>query len=312
MYRADLTHRTVALLCTFTLVSCTGWNRVTSSDDSATEAEIRKNLAADGIKGMTIMVTDGVAYIDGPTNPKDTEHIRADALRVPGIRDVVFLAGDAHVMHYYDPPTWGPSLPWPLMQPSDVTEIPLAAHNDGRLRTLGDLANAITRAMSECGYAGFRFYSVPGGFGIITPLEEVRDNGSRLPISERTSIEAPPHSEFDPLWYLRALIGGRVGYYRLLAIIVTPHDLIFDRTEPTSDDAKRLATGSRVVLPQTAQYQPIVRGTRAFAVIYEFSSRDIEKSAQLVRPSHVSASHYLQVDNLWLALLRNLNDSPKR
>jgi hypothetical protein len=313
MYPVGLKRRLAALLCIFSLVSCTSWNRVVPSDDSAVEAEIRKNLAADGVTGMTITLEKNVAYIEGPMDPNDTERIRADALKVRGVREVVIVASTAgKQMTNYASETWGPPLPWPLMQPSDVAEIPLVVRNDSKPRTLGDLADVITRAMSECDYAGFRFYSVPAGFGIVTPLEEVRDDGSRLPASERMNIEAPPHSEFNLLWYLRALIGGRVGYYRLLAIIVTPRDLIFDNAEATSDDAKKLAMGSRAVLPQTAQTQQVIHGTRIFAVIYEFSRRDIEKSAHLMRPSHVPASRYLQADNLWPTLLRNLNDSPKR
>jgi osmotically-inducible protein OsmY len=68
---------------------CTGWNKVVPSD-SATEAEIRKNLAGDHITGMTIKVDNGVVTLDGDVK-NETDHQTAihDAQKVHGVSSVI-------------------------------------------------------------------------------------------------------------------------------------------------------------------------------------------------------------------------------
>ena len=70
-------------------VGCSGWNKVVPSD-SATEAEIRKNLAGDHITGMTIKIDHGVVTLQGNVK-NETDHQTAlhDAQKVNGVSSVV-------------------------------------------------------------------------------------------------------------------------------------------------------------------------------------------------------------------------------
>ena len=70
-------------------VGCTGWNKVIPSD-SATEAEIRKNLAGDHITGMTIKVNGDTVTLQGDVK-NETDHQTAlhDAQKVNGVSSVV-------------------------------------------------------------------------------------------------------------------------------------------------------------------------------------------------------------------------------
>lgn len=70
-------------------VGCTGWNKVVPSDN-ATEAEIRKNLAADHITGMSINVDHDVVTLEGNVK-NETDHQTAihDAQKVHGVSRVV-------------------------------------------------------------------------------------------------------------------------------------------------------------------------------------------------------------------------------
>lgn len=70
-------------------VACTGWNKVVPSD-SATEAEIRKNLAGDHLTGMTIKVDHGVVTLEGDVkNRTDRDTAIHDAQKVHGVDSVV-------------------------------------------------------------------------------------------------------------------------------------------------------------------------------------------------------------------------------
>jgi osmotically-inducible protein OsmY len=70
-------------------VGCTGWNKVVPSD-SATEAEIRKNLAGDHITGMTIKVNGDTVTLQGDVK-NETDHQTAihDAAKVHGVAHVI-------------------------------------------------------------------------------------------------------------------------------------------------------------------------------------------------------------------------------
>jgi osmotically-inducible protein OsmY len=70
-------------------VGCTGWNKVVPSDN-ATEAEIRKNLMADHIDGMSINVDHDVVTLEGSVK-NETDHQTAihDAQKVHGVSRVV-------------------------------------------------------------------------------------------------------------------------------------------------------------------------------------------------------------------------------
>lgn len=85
---------TAALLMTLTLGSaaaCSNWNRVTpaSMDSTAIEAEIRKNLTADKITGLTVEVNGGTVTLSGHLNRGDHDKAIADARKVNGVSNVV-------------------------------------------------------------------------------------------------------------------------------------------------------------------------------------------------------------------------------
>lgn len=81
------------MLATTVLASfgCSNWNKMTpkSMDSTAIEAEIRKNMAADKITGLTVAVNDGVVTLSGhlPTSA-DRQKAYDDAAKVNGVKRV--------------------------------------------------------------------------------------------------------------------------------------------------------------------------------------------------------------------------------
>jgi osmotically-inducible protein OsmY len=73
-------------------IGCSNWNRVTPApmDNTAIEAEVRKNFTADGITGLGVEVHDGVVTLTGHlANTSDRQKAIDDARKVPGVRSVV-------------------------------------------------------------------------------------------------------------------------------------------------------------------------------------------------------------------------------
>ena len=84
-----------ALLMSASLIApmgCSNWNRATPApmDNKAVEAEVRKNLAADSITGLSIDVHEGVVTMSGHlANASDRQKALDDARKVPGVKSVV-------------------------------------------------------------------------------------------------------------------------------------------------------------------------------------------------------------------------------
>ena len=85
----------LALLMSMALVAsmgCSNWNRVTPAplDNRTMQAEVYKNLKADGISGVDVDVHEGVVTLSGhQSNSSDRQKAIDDARKVPGVKSVV-------------------------------------------------------------------------------------------------------------------------------------------------------------------------------------------------------------------------------
>lgn len=86
-----LTASIVAALALTSMLACSNWNRATpkSMDHTAIEAEVRKNLAADSITGLTVAVSGSTVTLEGHLSAADRDKAVADAQKVPGVTNVV-------------------------------------------------------------------------------------------------------------------------------------------------------------------------------------------------------------------------------
>lgn len=76
------------------VVSCSNWNKVTPGplDNKAIQAEVEKNLAADGLTGVVHVseVHDGVVTLTGTVKTTgDRQKAYDDAAKVNGVKSVV-------------------------------------------------------------------------------------------------------------------------------------------------------------------------------------------------------------------------------
>ncbi len=84
----------LALLMSAALVSsigCSNWNKLTPQplDNRAMQAEIFKNLKADGVGGVDVDVHEGVVTLSGNTSASDRQTAINDARKVPGVKSVI-------------------------------------------------------------------------------------------------------------------------------------------------------------------------------------------------------------------------------
>lgn len=84
---------TVLLSAALVLPACSNWNRATPKalDNTAVEEEVRKNLAADHITGLSVDVNSGkgVVTLKGHLSSSDKAKALEDARKVPGVNSVI-------------------------------------------------------------------------------------------------------------------------------------------------------------------------------------------------------------------------------
>jgi osmotically-inducible protein OsmY len=72
------------------LPACSNWNKVTpkAMDNTAIEEEIRKNMAADHITGLSVDVSGGTVTLKGHLSSADKARALDDARKVNGVTHV--------------------------------------------------------------------------------------------------------------------------------------------------------------------------------------------------------------------------------
>jgi hypothetical protein len=117
-----------------------------------------------------------------------------------------------------------PMLPWPPPSPSSqvVIDRNFLVEAGRPPATLADVDGTIQAALGGAGYSGSTYWSVPGGFAIVTPLEQTDANGAPLGEQVRWIAAIAGMRAFSLSEYLRALFTAPPGYFRVLVFVVSP------------------------------------------------------------------------------------------
>jgi hypothetical protein len=165
--------------------------------------------------------------------------------------------------------------PWPPPAPSDRRMLQLARLGGGPPpHTWGEVADRIVARLQGGGFKKVGFYSAPGGFAVIPPVEQLDiSTGAALAEDQRwaAEIKLASTSILDGIFTVRR----PKGLYRVFAFVLT--------TDPRSGgavtDPRRMlqiaqqwANSSATDLPQAMRIQAINDAQRLFVLVYEFES----------------------------------------
>jgi hypothetical protein len=117
-----------------------------------------------------------------------------------------------------------PEFPWPPPVASSTEVIPTSTLKMiSKSGTMKDLDAILVSALTKNGYSERSYYAVPGGFVLVTRLEQIESNGKPMSMPARWSAQTSLSSNhFSMIDYLRALLKAPPGYYRVIAFVVTP------------------------------------------------------------------------------------------
>ncbi len=188
--------------------------------------------------------------------------------------------------------------PWPPPSPTTRVEMDISgAPPGGDARTLGDINRHLVTALDGAGYGEKGWYSVPGGFALVTRIEQIREDGSPRSGNARWST-APRFGAFSMGEYLRALLTATPGLFRVIAFVVTDQDFDEAPQPMTEELAADWGHSGAPRLPTALAGRPASKNTYCVALIYEFAKHRYDVSAHFVTSSNVPAADQLRRSGL--------------
>jgi hypothetical protein len=198
-----------------------------------------------------------------------------------------------------------PEFPWPPPQPSTMAVVPLRLLADRDAQsTLADIDVALSDALDEAGYYEKAYFTAPGGFALVTRLEQIEEDGRPKPSPERWSVKLEPLKRFTLAAYLQALFSARAGHYRVIAFVVTDVP-IAEKSAPVSrEKAEAWLSEGGDVLPAPVADQALLEGTKVTALIYQFRQPGQGEQAVQLTNEALPAREHLERAMLWSLLAR--------
>jgi hypothetical protein len=198
-------------------------------------------------------------------------------------------------------PTAMPAFPWPPPAASAWDLIPndllLPARQSGS--TFDAIDERLTRALDDAGYHQRSYFTVPGGFALVTQLERIEPSGASVP--EQRWLTADVSGVFSLEGYFKRLLYADPGRYRLVVLVVSDVPFSADGGYLTQSDASKLLSRGVNTLPEKVAENQYSSRHRCTALIYEFRKSSAPNS-ELVVPSPLPGRDHLMKARIWAAL----------
>ena len=158
--------------------------------------------------------------------------------------------------------------PWPVPEPT-FNSGPKQL-NSTQIKNLNDAKQFLEMQLKQETYeeASFQYYSVPGGFAMVAPLEQIEDNGAPKSDPPRWTTTTDLKDDFSISKYLSALIFGNKGYFRVMVFMYT--NLVPTFESKKSGQPIINLSGGKYDLPAITQMQPVNPNHKCYVLVYEF------------------------------------------
>jgi hypothetical protein len=193
-----------------------------------------------------------------------------------------------------------PAFPWPPPRYSAFATLDRAWIAPGESPTLATVALRLERAFDAAGYGERSYFWIPGGFALVSRLEQIRADATPVAPPGRWAVDAQVvHDGF--IDYVRALFNAPPGFYRLIVFAATDQDFAASPRAPSSSEAQNWVSSGALRLPDSVGIQPYSARHYTTALIYEFERRG-DRPAQVITPSSSPGRVHLEKAGLWQAL----------
>lgn len=181
---------------------------------------------------------------------------------------------------------------FPFPPPKGYTDHVLDRNLFAKCQTLGDVNEIILRAIDHCQYDDKSYYPIPGGFALITKIEEMKSDGTSVSGDDRFGLNK---DESMTLW---DWISPRKGYFRFFAFLVTDQDFQATDEELTGEGANNLLESGYNVLPEEIAMKEYTTAYDCTVIVYEFEAPDVNSKLQSIIPARLTAVTHLNKSHI--------------
>jgi len=205
------------------------------------------------------------------------------------------------------PPAPGPEpefpqfRPWPPPRPTDRMVLPPAFFIDDK--TLGEVAKDLESAFVTQDYGYTSYYAIPGGFALVSRIEQVNPDGRSMQPPARWEADVHPPEINGIRDFIEALFYAAEGRYRLILFTVTAKRFTDSGEEVSREEADRWLGGGWDWLPEAVAEKPFTSRHRVNALIYEFDKPPRAEAVHRTSPRFTARQH-LELAGLWQLLAR--------
>jgi hypothetical protein len=200
-------------------------------------------------------------------------------------------------------PSGLPAFPWPPPRYSAYAAIAREWVALGVSPSLASPARALEAAFDAAGYGERSYYWIPGGFALVSRIEQIQADAAPVASPARWAVNTPI-VKTGVIDYIRALFNAPPGFYRVIVFIVTDQDFAAANRPPTSSEARNWIMAGSLRLPETVRKLPYSERHYTTALIYEFERSAAQPEARVRTPSNSPGQVHLEKAGLWQALAR--------
>ncbi len=199
-------------------------------------------------------------------------------------------------------PVGMPVFPWPPPKPSATANLNFGSltKSAGAKLTFGDVDARIDEALGAGNYTEKSYYGIPGGFALVTHIEQINSDGSpdfsNRWVTEMTSMSL---SKFSMQKYLEALFSAPKGRYRIFVFMVTSNMVISSGTPVSEGEAQAWIVEGANKLPSEIMSIPYTKDYSCTVYVYEFIQSGYGEQAIQNTPSSITGKEHLQQADLW-------------
>ncbi|MBB5340040.1 hypothetical protein [Tunturiibacter gelidoferens] len=195
-----------------------------------------------------------------------------------------------------------PSFPWPPPPSTSMQVLPEDLFKQQPpLHSIDDANHLLLSALESKGYVEHSYYSVPGGFALVTRIEQIDSTGAPLPPPDRWALGKVQLRQPSLQEWAKALFNARPGFYRVIVFVISNKPFSQSGAMPDQTQARQWITEGSNVLDSSVASTPIAPGYNCTALIYEFR-RDLDHGTLFVEDSAPDARTQLKNAGIWSAL----------
>ena len=185
------------------------------------------------------------------------------------------------------------AFPWPPPAPSAQAQIPAAAFRTAvqPSPSLAAVGARLTTALDEAGHA-YGFYRAPNGFAVVSRLERIGDDGTRIGDDGLPAPAAGEPFRFNAT--MAALAAAPAGFYRIIVFLVSDGTLVPSARPLQEAEAGALVDGGASALPDDFNDRPLTDAHFVTALIYEFRRGEAERDVATLYPGRFNGVDHLR------------------